>query len=31
VHLRAGERGNEGCGADEYAMDERSHGSGDVC
>jgi hypothetical protein len=27
VHLRAGERGGEGCGAEDYAVDERSHGS----
>jgi hypothetical protein len=26
VHLRAGERGGESCGAEDYAVDESSHG-----
>jgi hypothetical protein len=27
VHLRVGERGGEDCSGEDYAVDERSHGS----
>jgi hypothetical protein len=31
VHLRGGDRGGEGCGAEDYAEEESSHSLLDVC